>query len=246
MKKYIKYILIALLGIGIGIFAYLNGIRTLFNYSSEQIYSKVDLYNLIFITSDFDKYEYIDKTNFIIYLILFVFMIIGIIVSSSEFLSTPKSYHSFIYMRYATNKEARKNLRGITLTNTFIYSLFYFLTIYILPKLNIFYNFSINSTISEYKLALILILNLILKISLIELIDSIIFIIYIKKNSELAFIFSVILIFIIISLDLIFKNINFILFNYEKWFIDGIIISNLFNILFTYIARNKMKKDIFY
>lgn len=244
MKKLIKSIIIAMLGVVIGVFGYLNGIRTLFNYAGEQIYSKIDLCNLIFITSDFNKYDYMDEKNFSIYFILFVFSIIGIIVSSKEFLLIPKSYHSFIYMRYGTNKEARKKIKGRTLPNTLIYSLFYFLTIYILSKLNIFYNFSINSAISEHKLVLILLLNLILKVSVIELICSIIFIIYIKKNSEFAFVFGAILIFIIICLDLIFKNINFILFDYNKWFIDGIIILNLFNILFTYIARNKIKNDV--
>lgn len=236
-NKFISWGLVGGIGFFIGAFAYLNGARYFLMQDQEMSYSVFDLFSFVGVNKKFDTYDYLSSDYPFLYFNLFVFVMIGLMMSCSSFLLRPKSYLSFFYTRYPSFKQANQYLRGSTVGCTFVYTLAYFIGIFCLSQGRFIYSFS--DLIAVQWIGILV--NLVLKVCLIEALKQFIFVIYLKKEAAIAFVVGALSIFSLIIIDLIFPFSCFILFDESKEAIYMIVPFVLIKFGLNWITNNRIK-----
>ncbi len=196
-----------------------------------------DILNIIFMTDEFNKYPYIDKSDMGIFLPVFSVYIVGIIISSLSFLTKSGSYYCMTYSRVGSKKKAVIYMKRNSLQKICIYVTGYSVTCLIGMYYCMERYFS-KSFISYSELVGEMILHGIAAILLLLLIQRIILFSYIKLNGTFAFIIGLIAIMSVLILDIQLKNLNIILFSPIHFYFDSIGILSAGNLLF-YLVGNK-------
>ncbi|SDZ48413.1 hypothetical protein SAMN05421736_11451 [Evansella caseinilytica] len=230
-------------GIIVAFLSYSYAVEKLVNYDETALYSKLDFFNMALLTDEFNKYDYLDRTDNTLTFLPFLFLFVGTFLVSSGFLTKAKSYHTFIVARTTSQKNAALQIKGITADKSIIYSISFAVTLYILSTFALPEAFSKPSPFPENQLILILVLHTLLKILLLQMLSSGMFFVYRLKNISISFISGVFLIFALFIADLQWETGNIILFFYGNYFIESILIVSLLYFAFHWYSINKLKTD---
>jgi len=195
------------------------------------------------LTNEFDKYDYLSRSDHTLTFLPFLFLFIGTALVSADFLTKPKQYHTFILARSSSRKEAMLRTRGGLIEEVVLYVAAFTITIYMLSLFGLPEEFSGNMPLSEMKLVFLLIVHALLKMIVLMLLAMITFLLYQVKNTPIAFLGGVLAIFILYLTDVQWKIGNIILFNYSHYFVDSIAISLLLYCGIYWYTLNGLKLD---
>lgn len=234
-----QYIAITLTAATLAICAVIMAKHRLSEYASNEYYiiSGRDILNVIFMSNDFKRYPYLDKSDMRVWISLFLFYIVGIILLNYCFLSKSGEYYCLIYSRAESKKSAVKFMRGNSLKKTICYSGVYSLVCY--SGMIACMNFITNKTAAvDDRLFMELILHTIVLVLMLILLQRIMLFVYVKLNGAYAFMTGVVVITIVLILDMQMKGWSIILFSSNHFYADSIGLLGTINMIW-YFIENK-------
>lgn len=236
-KKFIKYVGMAMIGILVGMLSFWLGSIKIMNYmeGSVRVYNKFDLINIIFLTDEFSKFEYLSRSDISLFFLPFLFWGVGIMIASSEFLLKPKSYITYIYSRVNKKSQAMRYIKGNSIIMTFVYVFSVVLTLcwcldIFLPK-----GFEVMQHAQERMFLLHMGLYGISAGLAVLVTGEIMFLFYCKRGVSFSFMGGIMMIVILFLIDMQITGWNLVLFTPLYYFLDSIC-----SMLLCYLVMRKM------
>ena len=236
-KKFIKYVGMAIIGILVGMLAFWLGTIKIMNYmeGSVRVYNKFDLINIIFLTDEFSKFEYLSRSDISLFFLPFLFWGAGIMIASSEFLLKPRSYITYVYSRVNKKSQAMRYIKGDSIMMTIVYVFSFVLTLcwcldIFLPK-----GFEIMQRAQESMFFLHMGLHGIAAVLAVLVIGEIMFLFYCKRGVSFSFMGGIMMIVVLFLVDMQITGWNLILFTPLYYFLDSIC-----SMLLCYLVMRKM------
>lgn len=242
-RKLFSRLLGILVGISVAFVSYSYAVNKLLNYDESAFYNRLDLYNIVLLTDEFEKYEYLTRTDNTLTFLPFLFLFIGTFLVSSSFMTKQKSYHTFILPRVGNRRGATVHIKGQTTDRSTIYVVSFFITLYALSLFALPGDFSEALPMKEMKLVFLLILHAVLKIMLLQMLSSVAFLLYRIKNVSISFVGSTFMIVALFIADIQWKGGNILLFSFGNLFIESIIIVSITYVLIHLCNTSKLKID---
>lgn len=222
-QKTLKYVLSAIIGVLIACISVHMGFTRLQSFMESGLnkYEKFDLINLILVSDDFSKYDYLNRSDINLFFSPFLFFLTGLVIVGFDFLLKPKSYLPFVFSRIKYWEESAKYIKGKGNISIVYYVVLYTMTIYICSGLCFRNVQGATDKINEGVLIGYLVLHGLCSVLTFWIIREICFFIYCRREVSTAICISIVCVMLLFILDTQLSEWNIILFNPHYYFIDS-------------------------
>lgn len=243
MSFLLKQFFITLLFILIGVNVLQNLSIHVKNQSVQM--NVLDFYSLLFINTQNPYVDYIDFRSPITLLGIVTIMLIGAIYTSAHFISFNKQNLYMVLMRYGNLKSYIREMRRESLKKSFIFTVLlntlFLMLIYTIDK-SVFSTHSSYSTFSKISMFSIIINYFFILFLFVFTISRLMIYVNLIKGNITSLLVGLLIPIVIIMIDINQTKFNVILFDYDSFFLDSLIVVIIVNVLISLLGKMFIQK----
>lgn len=218
---------------GIGVMRYLDDVF----YDTDVHYTVKEVFYAVFFSMNTECRDYLSLKNILLFRWLYLFFGLGIILFGSSYLTQPKSYHIYVFSRCNCVKTGLYYIFKDSVLDKIIYVFLYFTGM--LGSVFVTDSSRFNEKFLPY-----LLLFGVGKILQLSVINTGMFLLYLKFNVSFSVLGGFIILTAMVLLDLLLP-VSFVFFDSKVMFVDTILLNSVL-LLICNVVKYKIKLEALY